>query len=100
MTTMRTTPEENVAIANFIASKLNQAKGPVCVILPLGGLSSIDRPGEIFYDPEANEALFDTLKRKLIPDIELIEDEHHLDDPEFAIRVGEFMIRLLKRQYS
>jgi uncharacterized protein (UPF0261 family) len=95
MTTMRTTAEENVEIADFIANKLNQAKGPVCVILPLGGLSSIDRPGKIFYDPEANTALFSTLKKKLSPKIELIEDDRHLDDPDFAKRVGECMIRLL-----
>jgi uncharacterized protein (UPF0261 family) len=96
MTTMRTTPEENVEIARFIAGRLNQAKGPVCVILPLGGLSSIDRPGKIFYDPEANAALFSTLKQELSPKVELIEDEHHLDDPDFAVRVGHCMIRLLK----
>jgi uncharacterized protein (UPF0261 family) len=99
MTTMRTTPEENVAIAQFISDKLNQAQGPVCVILPLGGVSSIDRPGKIFYDPEANAALFNTLKHSLSPRIEMIEDEHHLDDPEFAIRVGETMVRLLKQEY-
>jgi uncharacterized protein (UPF0261 family) len=95
MTTMRTTPEENVEIGKFMAEKLNQAKGPVCVILPLGGLSSIDRPGKIFYDPEANAALFSTLKKKLSPKIELIEDDRHLDDPDFAKRVGECMIRLM-----
>jgi uncharacterized protein (UPF0261 family) len=97
MTTMRTTPEDNAAIAEFIAARLNQAKGPVVVMLPLGGLSSIDRPEMIFFDPEANGALFDTLKRKLSTHIEIIEDEHHLDDPEFAIRVGEKMVNLLKR---
>ena len=97
MTTMRTTSEENVAIAEFIAEKLNQAKGPVVVMLPLGGLSTIDRPGKIFYDPEANGVLFDTLKRKLSSAIEVIEDEHHLDDPEFAVRVGQKMVSLLNR---
>jgi uncharacterized protein (UPF0261 family) len=97
MTTMRTTPEENAAIAEFIAAKLNPSKGRVVVMLPLGGLSSIDRPGKIFYDPEANGALFSTLKRKLSSAIEVIEDEHHLDDPQFAIRVGEKMVSLLKR---
>lgn len=98
MTTMRTTAEENKAIAEFIVAKLNQSKGPVAVMLPLGGLSTIDRPGKIFYDPEANRALFDTLKRKLSSAIEVIEDQHHLDDPEFALRVGEKMVSLLKRQ--
>ncbi len=91
MTTMRTTPEENVAIGEFIAAKLNRAKGRVVVVLPRGGLSSIDRPGNIFYLPEANEALFTTLKSKLAPAVELVEDAHHIDDPEFAIRVGQLM---------
>jgi uncharacterized protein (UPF0261 family) len=100
MTTMRTTPEENVEIAKFIADKLNQAKGKVCVILPLGGLSSIDRPGKVFYDPEANTALFSTLKQILGSGIEVIEDDHHLDDPEFAKRVGETMIQLMRKEYS
>ena len=95
MTTMRTTSEENIAIGEFIAAKLNKARGPVVVMLPLGGLSSIDRPDEIFYDPEANAALFDTLKRKLSPHIEIVEDDHHLDSPQFAMRVGEQMIGLL-----
>jgi uncharacterized protein (UPF0261 family) len=95
MTTMRTTPEENVAIAQFIAEKLNRAKGPVRVILPLGGVSSIDRPGKIFYDPEANGALFETLRRALSPQIPIIEDPHHIDDPEFAILVGRTMVEML-----
>lgn len=95
MTTMRTTPDENILIAKFIADKLNRAKGPVCVMLPRGGLSTIDRPGKIFYNPEANAALFDTLKSSLSPNIEILEDEHHLDDPEFAVRVGQMMVKLV-----
>lgn len=95
MTTMRTTSEENIAIGEFIAAKLNKARGPVVVMLPLGGLSTIDRPDEIFYDPEANAALFVTLKRKLSIHIEIVEDDHHLDDPQFAMRVGEQMLGLL-----
>jgi len=95
MTTMRTTPEENVAIANFIADKLNRAKGPVAVLLPTGGLSSIDRPGQIFYDPCANAALFDTLKQRLSPDIQIVEYPYHIDDPEFAICVAQWVVQLV-----
>jgi uncharacterized protein (UPF0261 family) len=95
MTTMRTTAEENIRIATFIADHLNRAKGPVCVALPKGGLSSIDRPGKIFYDPAANEALFETLKAKLVPGIEVIEDDHHLDDEAFAVRVGRLMAEMM-----
>ena len=95
MTTMRTTPEENVAVARFIAEKLNQAKGPVCVILPLGGVSSIDRPGKLFYHPEANQALFRTFREHLSPKIHIMEDQHHIDDPEFAMLVGKTMVHLM-----
>lgn len=97
MTTMRTTPDENVAIATFIADKLNRARGPICVLLPLGGVSSIDRPGKIFHDPAANDALFSTLKTRLLPSIRIVEDEHHLDDPEFADHAGELMLDLMSR---
>ena len=100
MTTMRTTPEENILIAKFIAEKLNRAKGPVCVMLPRGGLSTIDKPGKIFYNPEANTALFDTLKSSLSPNIEILEEEHHLDDPEFAVRVGQMMVKYMNMKPS
>jgi len=97
MTTMRTTADENVAIAEFIAEKLNKATGPVTVLLPLGGLSSIDRPGKIFYDPVANDALFSTLRRNLSPTITVYADEHHIDDPEFAARVGQTVVELMSQ---
>lgn len=95
MTTMRTSADENVAIARFIADKLNRARGPVTVALPLGGLSSIDRPGKIFYDPPANAALFDTLRTALGPSVRVVESEHHLDDPEFAALAGRLMVEML-----
>jgi len=100
MTTMRTTPEENVVIARFIAEKLNQAKGPVRVILPLDGVSSIDKPGKLFYHPEANQALFQTLRQSLSPKINIVEDQHHIDDPEFAILVGKTMVDLIRMNGS
>ncbi len=94
MTTMRTTPSENVEIGRFIARKLQQARGPVTVVLPLGGLSTIDRPGKVFFDPEANRALFDTLRAELAPPVRLVEVEHHIDDAAFAARVAEEFLAL------
>ena len=96
MTTMRTTPSENVEIARFIARKLNGSRGPVVVVLPLGGLSSIDRPGKIFFEPTANRALFDTLRAELSPSIRLVEDDRHIDDPGFAARVAEEFTSLMR----
>jgi uncharacterized protein (UPF0261 family) len=98
MTTMRTNVDENVAIARIIAGQLNAAIGPVTVALPLSGLSSIDRPGKIFYSPEANAALFETLKAALSPTVRIVADEHHIDDPEFARLAGQLMLDMLSNQ--
>ena len=95
MTTLRTNVEENQAIAHFIATKLNQARGPVTVALPLGGLSSIDRPDKIFFAPEVNATLFETLKSELNPSIKVVEAPYHIDDPEFAALAGQLMLELL-----
>ena len=98
MVTMRTSVDENVAIARFIADKLNRAKGPVTVVLPLGGLSSLDRPGKIFFDPAANAALFETLRSSLSAAIPVVEDPHHIDDPPFAARVASLMARAMAEE--
>jgi uncharacterized protein (UPF0261 family) len=62
VTLMRTTPEENVAIGEFLAAKLDACAGPVRFLLPEGGVSLIDAPGQPFHDPEADEALFSTIE--------------------------------------
>ena len=97
MTTMRTEPAENTAIGEFLARKLNVSKGEVKLLFPCGGLSSIDRPGNIFYYPEANQALFDAMKKNLNSKIELLVDEHHLDDPQFAKRAADIFLSMMNQ---
>ena len=97
MTTMRTNVEENISIANFLVKKLSKATRPVKLLLPLGGLSSIDRPGAIFYYPEANEALFQTLKDGLKgTQVEIIEDKRHIYDTGFGKDAAYIMDNLVK----
>jgi uncharacterized protein (UPF0261 family) len=62
VTLMRTTPEECREIGRRIAEKLNGSKAPVILMLPLRGVSAIDREGQPFHQPEADLALFDSLK--------------------------------------
>jgi len=97
MTTMRTSTEECVAIGRFLVDKLRKAQRPIKIILPLGGLSSIDRPGEIFYLPEANEALFATLKDGLFgaEHVEILEDARHIDDEGFGQDAADLQLRLM-----
>jgi uncharacterized protein (UPF0261 family) len=63
VTLMRTTADECRAIGQFIATKLNAMAGPVRFLIPEGGVSAIDRPGQPFHDPEADRALFTAIEQ-------------------------------------
>ncbi len=63
VTLMRTTADECRAIGEFIATKLNAMRGPVRFLIPEGGVSAIDRPGQPFHDPEADRMLFATIEQ-------------------------------------
>ena len=63
VTLMRTTPEENRAAGEWFGERLNRMEGPVRLLLPEGGVSALDAPGNPFHDPEADAALFDALER-------------------------------------
>jgi uncharacterized protein (UPF0261 family)/ABC-type branched-subunit amino acid transport system ATPase component len=62
VTLMRTTPEENRAIGEWMGARINQMEGPVRLLLPEGGVSALDAPGQPFHDPEADAALFGALE--------------------------------------
>ncbi len=88
----RTTSEELREIAREVARKLNRSKGPVAVLIPLKGWSSLDKEGMPLYDPEANRAFVDELKIHIDPKIALLELDLHLNTREFAEEaVNQFM---------
>jgi len=89
VTLMRTTPEENAELGAIIGEKLNAATGPTALARPLGGVSMIDVEGEDFYDPEADAALFESLRETVDEQIELIEMATDLNDEEFAETMAE-----------
>lgn len=96
ITLMRTNPEECSRLGEILAEKLNLSTGPVAVLLPLRGLSMIDAPGGPFWWPEADQALFESLKRRLRPDIRVMEIDANVNDPEFARRCAEELLARIK----
>jgi uncharacterized protein (UPF0261 family) len=84
VTLMRTTPEECAALGRIVAEKLNRARGPITIFVPLEGVSLISTEGQVFHDPAADEALFGALREHLDPDVELRELDLDINDPEFA----------------
>lgn len=83
VTLMRTTPEENDKIGKEIAEKACAAKGPTCILLPLRGVSAIDAEGKPFWWPEADAALFQSI-RNWVYGVEVVELDLHINDPAFA----------------
>ena len=95
VTLMRTDKQENVLLAEKIASKLNNAISPVTILLPLKGLSQIDSEGELFYYPEINQALFNTIKGNIMPHIKIVEVDLHINDPEFSKMAVSCLLEML-----
>ena len=95
VTLMRTTPEENEQLGEIIAGKLNASTGPVSVLLPRNGISVISAPGQKFYDPMADQALFQSLKSSLKPGIEVIELDYAINDAKFSEACAEKLLDLL-----
>jgi uncharacterized protein (UPF0261 family) len=86
VTLMRTTPDENDRMGRWIGARLNRMDGPVRFLLPEGGVSIIDAPGEPFHDPAADEALFAALEATVVQTARrrLLRVPHALNDPAFA----------------
>lgn len=93
VTLMRTTPEENDLLGKEIAEKACAASGPTAIFVPLRGVSAIDREGQPFWWPEADQALFQSLRNWISPSVELIELDLHINDPAFAETVAAWGLR-------
>lgn len=98
ITLMRTTADECRRMGQLIGERLNQCEGLVRFFYPEGGFSLLDRPGEAFHDPEADEAfrasllatLRQTARRRFIS-LPLA-----LNDPAFARAMADEFTCLFK----
>ncbi len=96
VTLMRTNVAECTELGKILAEKLNAYTGPVTVLLPLKGISMIDLEGKAFYLPEANQALFDSLKANLRDGIPVVEMDCDVNDEAFATACAEALLKQLK----
>jgi len=98
VTLMRTTPEECAELGRIVAGKLSSADGPVALFVPLNGVSAIDVEGGPFYDPAADEALFEALRANLKDNVELHELDHAINDPEFAQAMVDKLVEYIEER--
>ena len=94
----RTSLEEMKTIAKAVAEKLNQYKEKRLVkfVIPKKGFSSLSGEGGVLYDPIADQAFTDELKRNLDPEIKITVVDHHINSHEFARSVIEALVESFK----
>ncbi len=97
VTLMRTTAEECAVIGARMAEILGRSRGPVVLMLPVGGVSALDVPGGPFHDPAADQALFDAIRGGLAgrSTVELIERPEPINDPAFADEAARALQRII-----
>lgn len=96
VTLMRTTAEECRAIGRRIAEQLGRARGPVVLMLPLRGLSMLDAEGQPFHGPEADRALFDSLREHAAANTVVRELDLHINHPAFAEALADELLTRLR----
>ena len=101
VTLMRTNEEECREIGKFIAEKLKTCAAKqdmVKVLLPSGGVSMIDKPGQPFHDEQADEALFSVLEGGLRQTkIQVTRLPNNVNDDAFAEAVVEALMGMIGR---
>lgn len=93
-TLVRTLPDEMRQLGRTFAERLNEATGPVAVMVPTGGLSIPSRPGDVFWNPEADAAFLTELRSHLRDGIPVSTHDHHINDPGFAHAVAETFLAM------
>ena len=101
VTLMRTDRTECRRIGEFIAGQLREFcrhASRVQVVLPVGGVSMISKPGDPFEDREADGALFDAVEGGLEGSgVEVFRDERDINDGAFALETAERLVRMVER---
>ena len=98
VTLIRTSVDENRRIGEWIADKLNASKAAVRVLIPGGGVSLLDLPGQPFYDPAADAAAFEAFENRFqaTPLKRLIRLPYDINSPEFADALVSNFLEILR----
>lgn len=82
--------------AKLYAEKINKAKGPIKLIVPKKGWSSLDREGSILYDPAEDQIFIEELKKHLHSPLEIEEVDCNLEDFDTARALVNSMIQFIE----
>lgn len=86
--------------AKLYAEKINKAKGPIKLIVPKKGWSSLDREGSILYDPKEDQIFIEELKRHLHFPLEIEEVDCNLEDFDTAKALVDSLVQFIEGKKS
>jgi len=66
------------------------------LFVPLQGVSMIALEGQVFFDADADAALFAGLRETLDESVEVHEVETDINDPEFAVAMADRLHALIQ----
>jgi uncharacterized protein (UPF0261 family) len=95
---IRANKDEMASTGKTMAEKLNRALGPIVVVVPNQGFSPANRRGKALYDPEADRAFVEVLKRSLKPSIRIVEVDAHINDELFAKQAVDLLCELMQKR--
>jgi uncharacterized protein (UPF0261 family) len=88
---------EMAGVGRIMANRLNEAKGPTAVIVPLKGWSIYGSKGGPLYDPQGNRGLVQELKENLSPEIELKTLDAHINDNDFVEQCVDKLVGFMEK---
>jgi uncharacterized protein (UPF0261 family) len=96
-TLVRLSADEQRQAYHMLLDKLNAARGPLTVLVPLGGGSVMDSDGGAFWQPAINGALRHMLREGLRADIRYREVDAHINDDAFADATTEELLQIVRQ---
>ncbi len=94
---VRTSAEEMRRIGRVLAERLNAAKGPVALFVPLQGWSIYGGAGGPLNDPESDRELLRTVKEHIQSKVFIREMDCHINDPSFAHACVDMLVELMAK---
>jgi uncharacterized protein (UPF0261 family) len=95
---IKTHPKEQEKTATLLAEKINKARAPTVVLVPLRGFSKLDSSKEMpFYEPGAGRRFAKVLEERVCNSLVEIEKiEAHINDTVFAERATALLLSKMR----
>lgn len=97
VTLMRTNEDENRILGKQLVRKLRKSQAPVTIVIPTGGISEISKEGSVFYRPEIDNVLFDTIREEAGSELKIVTIDAHINDEQFAREIVAVLLESMKQ---